>query len=75
MLHTSKLTSKFQATVPTPVRKALQLKAGDVVGFEIEGSEVRLRRATPLDLVFTEALEGTLSEWSSERDDKAFKDL
>ena len=37
MLHTSRLTSKFQATVPTPVRKALQLKAGDVVGFEMTG--------------------------------------
>ena len=75
MMHTSKLTSKFQATVPTPVRKALQLKAGDVVGFEIEGNEVKLRRATPLDLAFTQALEGTLDEWSSAKDDEAFKDL
>lgn len=75
MLHTSKLTSKFQATVPTPVRKALQLKAGDVVGFEIEGNEVKLRRATPLDLAFAQALEGTLDEWSSKKDDEAFKDL
>ncbi len=75
MLHTSKLTSKFQATVPTPVRRALQLKAGDVVGFEVQGTEVRLRRATPLDLAFTQALEGTLGEWSSKEDDKAFKDL
>ena len=75
MLHTSKLTSKFQATVPTPVRRALQLKAGDVVGFEVEGTEVRLRRATPLDLAFVQALEGTLGEWSSKEDDKAFKDL
>jgi AbrB family looped-hinge helix DNA binding protein len=75
MLHTSKLTSKFQATVPTPVRKALQLKAGDLIGFEIEGDEVRLRRATALDLVFAQALEGTLSEWSSKQDDEAFRDL
>jgi antitoxin PrlF len=75
MLQTSKLTSKFQATVPLPVRKALHLKAGDLVGFEIEGNEVRLRRATPLDLAFTQALEGTLSEWSSKEDDKAFKGL
>jgi len=75
MLPTSKLTSKFQATVPLPVRKALHLKAGDLVGFEIEGNEVRLRRATPLDLAFTQALEGTLSEWSSKEDDKAFKGL
>lgn len=75
MLHSSKLTSKFQATVPTPVRKALGLKAGDLIGFEIEGGEVRLRRATPLDLAFAQAVEGTLTEWSSDEDDRAFKDL
>lgn len=75
MLQTSKLTSKFQTTVPTSVRKVLQLKAGDLVGFEIEGNEVRLRRATPLDIVFTQALEGTLSEWSSVADDNAFRSL
>ena len=75
MLQTSRLTTKYQATVPTSVRKVLQLKAGDLVGFEIEGNEVRLRRATPLDVAFTQALEGTLTEWSSEQDDQAFKDL
>ncbi len=75
MLQTSKLTAKFQTTVPTSVRKVLQLRAGDMVGFEIDGNEVRLRRATPLDLAFTQALEGTLTEWSSKADDRAFKDL
>jgi len=75
MLQTSKLTTKFQTTIPTSVRKVLQLKAGDMVGFEIDGNEVKLRRATPLDLAFMQALEGTLSEWSSKADDRAFKDL
>ena len=75
MLQTSRLTTKYQATVPTSVRKLLQLKAGDLVGFEIEGNKVRLRRATPLDVAFTQALEGTLAEWSSEQDDQAFKNL
>ena len=75
MLQTSKLTTKFQTTVPTSVRKVLQLRAGDMVGFEIDGNEVRLRRATPLDLAFTQALQGTLTEWSSQADDRAFKDL
>jgi len=75
MLQTSKLTSKFQTTVPTSVRKVLHLKAGDMVGFEIEGNEVRLRRASPLDLAFMQALEGTLAEWSSTADDQAFKNL
>ena len=75
MLQTSKLTSKFQTTVPTPVRRALKLNAGDLVGFEIKGGEVRLLRASPLDVAFAQALEGTLTEWSSAADDAAFKDL
>ena len=75
MLITSRLTSKFQATVPTPVRKALGVKAGDLIGFEIEDSQVTLRHVTPLDLAFAQALEGTLGEWSSKKDEQAFKDL
>ncbi len=75
MLQTSKLTTKFQTTVPTQVRQVLQLKAGDLVGFEVIGNEVRLKRATPLDLAFAQALEGTLTEWSSPADDEAFKEL
>jgi antitoxin PrlF len=75
MLQLSKLTSKYQASIPTKVRQILQLKAGDMVGFEINGDEVRLRRATPLDLAFTQALEGTLSEWASPEDDLAFATL
>ena len=75
MLQTSKLTRKFQITVPTPVRRALHLKAGDLVGFEIKGDEVRLLRARALDVAFAQALEGTLTEWSSAADDAAFKDL
>lgn len=75
MLQTSKLTSKYQTTVPMKVRLALQLKAGDLVGFEIEGNQVRLLRTTPLDLAFANALEGTLGEWSSQADELAFKDL
>lgn len=46
-----------------------------MVGFEIVGSDVKLKRATPLDLAFAHALEGTLTEWSSAADDQAFKDL
>lgn len=75
MLPTSRLTTKYQATVPTSVRKVLQLKAGDMLGFEINGDEVKLRRATPLDLAFSRALEGTLPEWGSKEDDIAFKGL
>ena len=73
MLQTSKLTSKYQATVHSTVRKVLQLKAGDILGFEINGDEVPFRRAAPLDLAFTEALAATLPEWGSKEDTLAFK--
>ena len=75
MLQTSKLTSKFQTTVPLAVRKVLNLKVGDLVGFEVIGDEIKLRRATPLDVAFAQALSGTLTEWSSAADDLAFADL
>lgn len=72
----SKLTSKFQTTIPEPVRKKLGLKKGDVVAFEIQKGEiVTLRKATPMDLQFAKSLENTLSEWESENDDEAFGDL
>jgi antitoxin PrlF len=57
------------------VRKLHQVKAGDRIGFEIEGNEVRLRRATPPDASLTQVLEGTFGEWSSEQDNQAFKTL
>jgi len=72
---TSKLTSKYQATIPASVRKALKLSAGEVVAFDIEEGEVRLRKGTPFDIEFAKALPGTLSEWQSEADDKAYSDL
>lgn len=72
---TSKITSKYQATIPEPVRNILQLKAGDAIAFDIEDNQIRLRKARPLDLVFAEALKGTLNEWESTADDEAYRDL
>ncbi len=72
---TSKLTKKYQATIPEPVRRLLRLEAGDTIAFDIEGDDVRLRKARPVDLVFTQSLEGTLNEWASDADDEAYRDL
>ena len=72
---TSRLTSKFQATVPSPIREKLGLKAGDTLSFHVEGEEVVLRKVTPLDLAYLESLETTLSEWNSGNDDDAYSDL
>ena len=72
---TSKLTKKYQATIPEPVRRLLRLEAGDAIAFDIEGDDVHLRKARPVDLAFTRSLEGTLNEWASEADDEAYRDL
>ena len=72
---TSKLTKKYQATVPEPVRKKLELKAGDVIAFDIENDFIKLRKASPLDIEFSSALVPTLSEWESQNDEEAYNDL
>jgi len=72
---TSKLTQKYQTTIPAPVRKLLHLQAGDAVAFDIEDHVVHLRKASSIDLVFTKSLEETLSEWNSPADEAAYRDL
>ena len=74
-LSKSKLTSKYQATIPQEVRELLLLKKGDEVAFEIEGGQVVIRKATPLDVEYLASVESTLSEWNSENDEEAYKDL
>jgi len=72
---TSKLTKKYQATIPEPVRKLLHLQAGDAIAFDIEDNDIHLRKALPIDFSFAQSLESTLSEWTSAEDEKAYHDL
>jgi AbrB family looped-hinge helix DNA binding protein len=71
----STLTSKGQATIPSEVRKSLQLKAGDKVIFEIIDHKVILQKAQPFEQQYHHALSLTLSEWSSPEDNEAYDDL
>lgn len=43
MPQSSRLTKKCQVTVPRNIRRALRLKAGDVVYFSIESGKAVLR--------------------------------
>jgi len=73
---TSKLTTKSQATIPRKIRTILGVQPGDSIAFEVdEKSKVLLRKATPIDLEFAKALEGTLSEWLSKNDEEAYGEL
>ena len=71
----SKLTKKYQATVPEVVRRKLKLKAGDVIAFEIDDETIKLRKAQPIDIEFSSALVPTLSEWESQNDEEAYNEI
>jgi len=71
----SKLTRKYQATVPKAVRKKLNLSAGDIIAFEIDNDIIKLRKARPIDIEFRNALVPTLNEWNSQYDEEAYNDL
>lgn len=73
---TAKLTSKFQATIPKEVRSTLHLTSHDQIIYEItDNNEVILRKATPMDIEYLQALKYTLTEWGSTEDENAYKDL
>ena len=74
-MHTSKVSSKAQITLPRKVREALGAKAGDMIVYEVEGDVVKLKRLEPFDAAFHRALSSTLDEWTTDEDEEAFRDL
>ena len=75
-MNNSRLTSKFQATIPQDIRKALKLKAGDRIVFELtRDNQVIIKKATQADIAYLKSLESTLSEWNSQNDDEDYRDL
>ena len=75
-MSNSKLTSKFQTTIPQDIRSTLNLKAGDRIIFEItRDKQVIIKKAMPADIAYLKALESTLSEWNSENDTEDYRDL
>jgi AbrB family looped-hinge helix DNA binding protein len=71
----SKVTTKYQATIPQEVREFLGVRQGDAVQYLIERGEVKLKRVTTPDLAYLAAVEKTLTEWDSAADNDAFRDL
>lgn len=74
-LSVSKLTKKYQATVPLEVRNALGIQAGDSIVYEIEAGKVELKKASHVDWEYLQSVSITLSEWESAEDEEAYCDL
>jgi antitoxin PrlF len=75
-MEVSKVTSKFQATVPADVRNALGIKAGDKLAWSVQDG-VATVRLLPGDLKGWDPLTwlGFADEWLSPEDEEAFRDL
>ena len=54
----------------------MKSKPGDLIAWEIEPSgRVAVRRIQPLDVEYLQAVQGTLSEWHTAEDEKAYGKL
>jgi AbrB family looped-hinge helix DNA binding protein len=71
----SRLTSNGQATIPVEVCRALRLKPGDWVAFDLKEGKVMLRRAATLDEAFLKLSEIAFEEWTSPEAEAAFREL
>jgi antitoxin PrlF len=69
----SKITAQGLTTVPQEVRAALKSKPGDLIAWEIEpNGRVAVRPIQPLDIEYPQAVQGTLCEWNTAEDEKAY---
>lgn len=76
MLIVAKITSKGQTTIPQDIREALHVAPGDFISWELAADgTATVRRVQPLDLDYLRAIEGTLTEWASDADEEAYRDL
>lgn len=76
MLAVAKITAKGQTTIPQDVRAALHVSVGDLISWEVGADgTAKVRRVQPMDLDYLRAVEGTLSEWAGDADEKAYREL
>ena len=75
-IQSRKITSKGQTTIPINIRQALHLNAGDEILFHIEGEQVVIKKAQPLDVEYLRAIQSSFAnEWESQEDCEAFDGL
>jgi antitoxin PrlF len=79
-MEMSRVTSKYQATVPADVRAALGVKAGDQISWQVDDDgDVKVRRvddktADPKWQNATLIDSKSFGEWLSEEDEEAWRD-
>ena len=71
----AKITSRGQTTIPKKIREAADLRAGDLIAFEVVADHVVVRKVVPGADDYLKGLSEVLSEWVSPEDEEAWRDL
>ena len=76
-METSNITTKFQATIPLPIRRHIGVKSGDKLAFAIEeDGRVFIKKYEPLDRAYLGHISKELAEeWLSPEDCAAYDHL
>ena len=74
-MELAKISSKGQMTIPKKIRDRLGLRRGDFVALEADKNRMLLTKVPSGDAAHLKALEATLSEWLTEADEEAYRDL
>ena len=76
MMEFSKLTAKYQTTIPKSIRHKLNLQPGDYIQFRELNGQVMVDKVRNIDADYLQAVGATLeSEWLSDADEVAYADL
>jgi AbrB family looped-hinge helix DNA binding protein len=71
-MEIAKISSKGQTTIPAAIRKAVHLKTGDLLAFEVEGDHLVVRKIQSSNDAYLRGIESTLDEWSLPEDEEAW---
>ena len=75
-MQTSKVTSKYQATIPQEIRTKLNLQAGDRIVFDEVDGQITIAKVESIDWQYLKSISSTLEpEWLSDSDEEAYGDL
>jgi len=74
-MNVSKISAKGQITIPATIRKAMGIKPGNLIVYELKGKTVKLKKVEPFGRAYHLAIAEALEEWNSPEDEEAFNDL
>ncbi len=71
----AKITTRGRTTIPKSIREAANLRGGDIIAFEIEGDHVLAYKVTPGRGDYFQGLAEIFDEWTSAKDEEAWRDI